>query len=256
MHAEEGRPASREITIAAVSHESRIRDVEGNLRRIERWAREAAAAGADLVLFPEVAISGWWASREIRPYAEPLDGPSIRRLTALARELDVLIVVGMTERDGDGAYITQVILDGDGVVGTHRKSELSPGEEKYWDDGDDARVFDIRGLRIGIAICYESVHPETCAKLRAHGAEIILAPHANGTNPEELATGRRKYPFERAKENGVWYVACDSTPHDENGGLRPGAAYVINPAGELAALTAPTSAGENMIVYTIRLPSR
>ena len=115
----------------------------------------------------------------------------------------------MTERDGDHAYITQVLLDGHGVIGKHRKSQLAggpDGEGKYWDPGDDANVFAVCGVRMGIAICYESVHPETCAKLRATGAQVILAPYANGTLPEELTNGQRPYPAARARENGVWYV--------------------------------------------------
>lgn len=91
----------------------------------------------------------------------------------------------MTERDGDRAYITHVLLDGGGVIGRHRKSDLASGEEKTWDCGDDADVFDIDGIRVGIAICYESVKPATCAALKAAGARIIPAPHAHGTDPDE-----------------------------------------------------------------------
>ncbi len=239
------------LTVAAVSMESRIRDVEGNLTRIEGWVRRAAAAGADLVLLPETAISGWWASREIRRYAEPLDGPSVRRLIRLAGKLGVVIAVGMTEKNGDRAHIAHVLLDGHGVIGVHRKTELAPGEEKYWDPGDDADVFDVRGVRIGIAICYESVHPRICARLRAAGAEVILAPYANGTDPDELLNGKRPYPYARARENRVWYVACDAPAHDEQGRPRRGAAYVIDPTGRLAAVTAHNAVGENMVVYPL-----
>jgi len=244
------RPRDR-LTVAAVSVESRIRQIDRNLDRIERWARRAAAAGADLVLFPETAITAWWSSREVRACAEPIDGPSIRRLIGLADELGIIMAVGMTERDGDKVYITHVLLDGSGVIGRHRKSDLAPGEEKTWDPGHDANVFDVKGARIGIAICYESVHPPTCAKLKANGAEIILAPYANGTDPDELLTGKRPYTYARATENRVWYVACDATPHNEDGTLRRGAAYVISPDGQLVALTAPDAAGENMVVYAI-----
>lgn len=252
-----GSPISapvRSITIAAVSCESRIRDTEGNLKRIEHWARKAAAAGADLALFPEMAISAWWASREIRADAEPVDGPSIRRLVRLAKELNITIAVGMTERDGKNVHITHVLLHGDGVIGTHRKSSLAPGEEKTWDPGNDANVFTVKGVRIGIAICFESVHPPTCAKLKARGAEVILAPYANGTDPAELLTGKRPYTYARAKENGVWYVACDATPKGEDGKLRRGAAYVIDPTGRLVAITGERETGETMVVYRIALP--
>lgn len=250
------QPASRpvrKLTVAAISCESRIRQIDYNLSRIEYWARQAAAAKADLALFPETAISGWWSSREIRPYAEPIDGPSITRLKKLAGELGIILAVGMTERDGNKAHITHVVLDGNGVIGTHRKSSLAAGEEKTWDPGDDANVFEINGIRMGIAICFESVHPPTCARLKANGAEIILAPYANGTDPTELLTGKRPYTYARARENRVWYVACDAPPHDEKRNLKPGAAYVIDPQGTLVAITPPQATGEVMVVYTIEL---
>jgi predicted amidohydrolase len=246
------RPA-RSLTVAAVSCESRPRDVEPNLSRIECWARRAAAAGADLALFPETAISGWWASREIRPYAEPFDGPSVQRLANLAKELGIVLAVGMSERAGDKVHITQAVIDGSGVIAYHRKTSLAPGEEKFWDPGNDANVFELKGVRIGIAICYASVQPPTCNKLRAGGAEVILAPYANGTDPDELLNGKRPYTYARAKENGVWYVACDATPHDEKKNLKRGAAYIISPQGELVAITPPDARDETMVVHTIRL---
>jgi predicted amidohydrolase len=245
-----------ELVVAAVSCESKVRDTEHNLSRIEHWARAAAAAGAELVLFPEAGISAWWQSREVRTLAEPINGPSIKRLIKLAGELGVVLAVGMTEKDGRNAYITHVLLDGEGVIGRHRKSSLAGGangEGRTWEAGNDANVFDIAGVKIGVAICFESVHPETCRKLKANGAEIILAPYANGTQPEELLNDKRPYTYARARENGVWYVACDATPHNQDRSLRRGAAYVISPEGQLVALTAPDATDENMVVYAIPL---
>jgi predicted amidohydrolase len=239
------------LIVAAVSSESRIRNVEFNVSRIEHWARKAAEAGAELVLFPEAGISCWWQSREVRALAEPLDGPSIQRLIRLADELDVVLAVGMTEKNGDQAHITHVVLDGDGVIGYHRKTRVAPGEERTWDPGNDANVFEVQGVRIGIAICYESVHPETCRELKAGGAQLILAPYANGTDPNELLIGKRRYTYARAVENHVWYVACDATPHNEDRSLRPGAAYIISPEGELVALSPLDGDGEAMVVYPI-----
>lgn len=245
-------PGPQRLVVAAVSMESELRQPERNLDKVEAWARKAAAAGAQLVLFPETTLSGWWASREIRAFGEPVDGPSIQRLVQLARELQVTIGVGMTEREGDRAYITHVLLDGRGIIGRHRKSELPSGEEKIWDCGNDKNVFEVNGICVGIAICYESVKPATCAALKAAGARIILAPYANATDPAELLDGRRTYPAARARENGVWYVACDEPARDD-AGLHRGAVYVINPAGEVVAITSDRETGENMLVYEIKL---
>lgn len=232
--------------------ESHLRQPERNLAKVQTWARRAAEAGADLVLFPEATLSGWWSSREVRAFAEPIDGPSLRRLARLAGKLDLVIAVGLTEQAGDCAYLTHVLLDGNGVIGRHRKKELASGEEKTWDPGDDVNVFEVRGVPVGIAICYESVHPRVCAELARGGARIILAPYANGTDPDELLDGRRKYPAARARENGVWYVACDA-PARRDDTLRRGAAYVIDPAGEVVTITPPDETGETMVVYRIEL---
>lgn len=254
----------RSIRIAAISVEQKHAEIERNLQRIEAWARKAAEEGAELALFPEAAISGWWQSREIRKYGEPVDGPSIRRLIKLAGELDIAMAVGMTEVDGDKAYITHVLLDGDGVIGTHRKSALAGGENgetAVWDQGNDANVFVYKGIRFGIAICFESVEPETCRKLKANGAEIILAPYANGTAPQQMTNielgrenGKRVYAYDRAKENRVWYVGCDAAPHNRDGDLTAGAAYFISPTGRLVKLSEPDNPGENMVLHTIELP--
>jgi predicted amidohydrolase len=75
--------APRQLIVAAVSMESHLHHPEQNLSAIEAWSRRAADAGAELALFPETALSGWWASREIRVYGEPVDGPSVHRLIAL-----------------------------------------------------------------------------------------------------------------------------------------------------------------------------
>lgn len=252
-----GCAGPRPITVAAVSCESRIQAKEHNLTRIEHWARRAAGSGADLVLFPECAVHGWWQSRESRRHTEPVDGPSIHRLVGLAGELDLVLAVGMTERDGDKVYISHVVLDGEGVIGTHRKSSLAggkQGEAAVWDRGNDAHVFQVHGHTIGIAICFESVHPGTCRALTSRGARIILAPYANGTDPAEIIDPERKsrrWIWKRVQENHVWYVACDATPHNEDGSLRPGAAFVIDPDGELVACTPPDVPGEAMVVVTI-----
>lgn len=250
--------ATREpLVVAAVSCESRIRETDFNLSRIEHWARRAAEAGADLALFPECAIHGWWQSRENRRFAEPADGPSVQRLIKLAGELDIVIAVGMTELDGEASYITQVLLDGKGMIGKHRKTSLAGGENgerRAWHQGNDTNVFNIKGYTLGIAICFESVHPETCAALKAKGAEIILAPYGNGTSPNEITDPerkQRKWIWERVKENGAWYVACDYTPHSKDGGLAPGAAYVISPDCTLVACTPGDRPGEAMVVYSI-----
>jgi len=248
---------SDSIVIAAVSCETRIRDTAHNLERIALWSEQAAARGADLVLFPECTIQGWWQSRENRKFAEQLDGDSVEKVMKIARKNGIVIAVGMTEKSGEKYFLTHVLVSPKGILGVHRKSSLaggSNGEGSIWNVGNDANVFEINGFDIGIAICFESVHPETCSKLKTNGAEIILAPYANGTLPGEIldpAREKRKWIWDRVRENRVWYVACDATPHDKQGKLLPGAAFVISPDGELVACTPEDVPGEAMVVVRI-----
>lgn len=273
-------PSRDTLVVAAVTCEIKIRDTQHNLRQIAHWAEKAAAADADLVLFPECSIHGWWQSRENRRDAETLDGESLAKVRQIAKRHDLILAVGMTERrpadeakdDGKDVaddntksgkpratyHLTHVLVGPDGVIGYHRKSALAGGprgEGAVWDAGNDANVFDVAGMRVGVAICFESVHPETCRKLKAAGAELILAPYANGTRPSEILDPQHKqrpWIWDRVRENQVWYIACDATPHDKHGGLESGAAFAIDPTGKLVACTAADNAGEAMIV--VRVP--
>ena len=86
------------------------------------------------------------------------------------------------------------------------------------------------------------------------GAKIILAPYANATDPGEITDPERKkrrWIWERVKENQVWYVACDAPPRGEDGRLRPGAAFVIDPDGRLVACTPSDRPGEALVVHAI-----
>jgi (R)-amidase len=245
------------IVIAAVSCETRIRNTAYNLERIAFWSKRAAAEGADLVLFPECTVNGWWQSRENRRFAERLDGGSIGCVKKIARKHGIIIAVGMTEKSGDKYFLTHALVGPEGILGVHRKSSLaggSSGEASVWDVGNDANVFEINGFNLGIAICYESVHPETCRKLKAAGAEVILAPYSNGTLPGEILDPKRekrKWIWDRVRENRLWYVACDATPHDKRGNLLPGAAFIISPDRELVACTPKDVPGEAMVVARI-----
>lgn len=250
------------LVVAAVSCEAKIRNTKHNLERIAYWSKQAADRGADLVLFPECTIHGWWQSRENRNYAETIDGESIAAVTEIARKHRLRIAVGLTEERDGRYYLSHAIVGPQGVIGVHRKSSLAGGENgeaKVWDRGNDANVFDVGSFKVGIAICFESVHAETCRKLNAGGAEVILAPYSNGTLPEEILDPQhtqRKWIWERVRENRVWYIACDATPHGKEGDLLPGAAFAIDPDGKLVACTPKDTPGEAMIVVRVRKPAK
>lgn len=250
----EEKDENSKLKIAGVSCIIKPGKVDHNLAQIEKWTKRAAAEGADLVLFNETSVTGYWMSSEVRALAEPRNGRIVQELTRFAKENDIVICAGMVEKAANKAHNTQVVVGPQGLLGFHRKSSFPSGEEKWHDIGRDANVFTVHGVRMGIAICFESVAPDTCRKLVRKGAKIILAPYMNGVTAEEIFGGKRPYFQERARENGVWYIACDQCgQYDEKEGklTRAGAVCFVNPQGDIVAVTSLDETGEHMIIHEV-----
>jgi len=244
------------ITVAAVSCLIRPGDPEANLRQIGRWSGIAARQGADIVLFNETSATGYWMDPRIRSLAEPLDGPIVKRIESLARRNRIVIAAGLAEAADGRQYNTHVLVGPEGVLGFHRKSSFPEGEDKFFDLGSDYNAIQVRGSAIGIAICYESVHPETCRRLAENGARLILAPYHNAVTAAEIMEGKRSYFSLRARENRVWYVACDQcslSNGDGTGSLVPGAVCFVSPEGDIVAVTSLEETGEHIIVRELDL---
>ncbi len=245
------------IKIAAVSCLMRPGNPEFNLTQIAKWTKAAADEDADLVLFNETSATGYWMDERIRALAEPLDGPTVRQLVRLANAADIVIAAGIIEAAGDKQHNTHVLAGPQRLMGYHRKSSFPDGEEQFFDLGTDYNVIDVNGLAIGIAICFESVHPETCRKLAENGARVILAPYHNAVSATEIHAGKRPYFNLRARENGVWYVACDqcNLDHERNdGSINPGAVCFVDPTDKIVATTSTDETGEHMIVRDLEIP--
>jgi len=152
------------LKVAAVQMEPRLLDKERNLARCLEFARTAAAEGARLIVLPECALTGYvfHSLEEALPVCEAVPGPSTERIAGLCRDLDVHIVVGLLETDGDKHYNTAVLLGPEGIAGRYRKIHLPYlGIDRFLDHGDSApAVFDTAIARIGIGICYDAMFPE------------------------------------------------------------------------------------------------
>lgn len=247
------------LKVAAVSCVVYYRQPGENLKQIAKWTRVAAHEGADIVLFNETCITGYIYSREIRDFAQPLSGPWVGELTKLASENNIVICAGMPEKSFRKVYNTQVLVGPKGLIGFHRKSSLPSGEEQRFDIGHDTNVFVVRGVKVGIAICFESVHSETCRALARKGAQVILAPYSNGVTAREIHERKRLYFQDRARENGVWYVACDESHIDNNSTdakINPGAVCFVSPDGSIVQMTNLNDLGEHMIVHELNIQCR
>ncbi|MBA2565968.1 MAG: hypothetical protein H0V09_11185, partial [Gemmatimonadetes bacterium] len=160
----------------------RLGDVAGNLREIQRMAGEARAAGAQIVLFPELALTGYALQDAVSAVALRADGPELAGIAE--RSADVALVIGFVEEGGDGAFYNSVLVAMNGrVTAIHRKRHLPTyglfDEGRFFKPGTDVCVVELAGWRLGILICEEAWYPRTVDELIAGGAEALLIP-ANG----------------------------------------------------------------------------
>ena len=164
--------------VAAVSMNGFLGEPDRILQAIDGWCERAAAAEVDLVLFPELVIHGH-CTPNTWELAEPVpDGPSVTRLVQIARRHRLTLSAGMSEKERDIVYNTQVLIGPEGYVGKQRKIHLSRDEVFYYKGGREMPVFDIGFCKVGIVICYDNQFPEIARILALRGADLILMPHA------------------------------------------------------------------------------
>lgn len=220
------------LTVAAAQFHGHMGDREYNYAQMERLCREAKAQhGADLVLFPEAALTGYCTGSpgETLAIGEPLGGEYVKKLRALSAELDMDIAFGMIENAGDKSFNTLVLAEPDGNFGYYHKLHLPYlGADRFVERGDTMKVMDTRFGKIGLMICYDVRFPETARVLALSGARLILHPSymSTGTperNPDVLTKAR-------ALENRVFLLYCN-TVGDEGGFTFFGRSQIIDTSG-------------------------
>ena len=112
------------ITVAAVSIKNWIGEQDRVIRNMARWARRASQRYPDLIVFPELGVSGYVHNTVSWDLAEPVPGPSTDRLVRLADEIGTVLCFGVLERDADVVYNTQVLVNGQGIIGKQRKIHM------------------------------------------------------------------------------------------------------------------------------------
>jgi len=259
----------RATRVAAVSMNGFQGEPERVLRAIDSWCAKAVEAKADLVLFPELVIHGHctpntWEVAEAVP-----EGPSVAALCEIAARHGLVISAGMSEKERDLVYNTQVLVGPKGYIGKQRKLHLSRDEVYHYKGGKDINVFDLGFCKVGTVICYDNQFPEIARILALRGADVILMPHAARFKPwadtpeEEAAARRHSHAFVslyalRARENSCFAVLTDQAgragtlasypPDHENQPHHAGVAIIWGPGGEVLASTQQERVIEEMIV--------
>ena len=184
-------------------------DKEANLRRVEPMIREAAAGGAQIVVTTECFLEGYAiADKSIpletyRALGEPIPGGRcFQKLAALAGELDIHLVAGMMEADGDARFNTAVLVGPDGrLVGKYRKQKL--GHESVRNTpGESSLVFDFPHGRVGLMICADRTEQEIVRRFCENGAEFLICPSGGMFGPKT----NDPIVQARSRENGIYIV--------------------------------------------------
>lgn len=191
----------RQVTVAAVQMQCSTR-IEENLEKAERMIRQAAQAGAQIILLPELFEREYFCQQrqyEFYEYALPVQrNPAVQMGQRLAKELDVVLPISFFERDGNVLYNSIACVDAGGeLLGVYRKTHIPDDhfyqEKFYFTPGNSGfRVFQTKYADVGIGICWDQWFPETARCLALAGAELLFYPTAIGSEP---------------------VLACDSMPH-------------------------------------------
>ena len=225
--------------IGIVQMDCVLGDVEANLARIEVQATKAVAQGADLVLFPECATTGYFVAEHVANLAEAIPGPSSERLAALAQRKGVHLVIGMIEADGDTYYDDAVLFAPEGHTHVYRKTHLFGPERSTFAAGDRVVVVDTKLGRLALTVCYDLMFPEFIRTLVLDGAEVVLNATDWITNDWQSGMGWSSDTVGalariRALENGV-YVAMADRAGTEVGWQSLGGSTVASPTGRALA---------------------
>ncbi|GAB4369043.1 MAG: carbon-nitrogen hydrolase family protein [Kiloniellaceae bacterium] len=202
------------MKIALLQMRAAAGDVEANLDTIARAAAEAAG-GAELLIAPELATTGYGAGDAIRDRAEPVDGPQLRRLGDLCSRHGLALVAGFAERAGGTVYNALALLRPGAAPTVYRKTHLYADYERaLFTPGEiRAAVAEYRGLKLGFLICYDVEFAENVRRLAVAGADAVIVPTALPEGPHARFIATRLVPV-RAFENQVFVAYANHAGED------------------------------------------
>lgn len=243
------------MKLAVFQMEAVCGDPESNLRLIETAMAEASGKGADLLLTPELAISGYGAGEALHKIAQPADGAWSDRLKQKAMQTGVSVIAGFPERSGDDVYNSAMFVDAGATASptVYRKSHLYADYEKslFRSLQPETVLVDHKGIKLGLLICYDVEFPENVRRLALAGAEAVLVPTALPES-SHAAFIAKKVIAVRAFENQVFVAYGNHAGCDENF-VYAGLSHIAAPDGETLALAADNKPA---LLFAEFIPSR
>ncbi|HSY81222.1 MAG TPA: carbon-nitrogen hydrolase [Gemmatimonadaceae bacterium] len=230
-------------------------DIATNVRDAQEKIREAASRGAQIICLQELFDAPYFAQAtkaERFDLAEPIPGPTVTSMQALAKSLSVVLIVPIFEREAAGVYRNSAaVIDADGsLLGVYRKLHIPDDpqyyEKYYFTPGDTFRVWPTKRAKVGTLICWDQWFPEGARITSLLGAEILFYPTAIGWHPAEKdAVGQDQLSAwqtiqrSHAIANGVFVAAVNRVGHEPEPGTKGiefwGHSFIADPFGRVIA---------------------
>jgi (R)-amidase len=213
-------------------------DVARNLDVAASGVAEAARAGADVVVLPEMTLTGFPYDR-LEALAEPLDGPGAAAFARMAGDHQVVVVAGLPRRDesGGGVFNTTIAVDPGGeLLAAYDKTHLYDREKTAFTPGASLDgLFSCRGVCFGLLCCFDIELPETARTLALLGARCLLVPSAN---MEPWGLHHRVFARSRALENHLFVAYCNGVGPCA-GATLVGESCIVDPFGRIVCDAGP-----------------
>jgi beta-ureidopropionase len=229
-------------------------DMQKNIARGLSALETAAAAGAELIAYAELAFTHFLpqlpASGNILALAETIPGPTTELFSKKARELGVVVVLNLYEREGENTYDSSPVIDADGsIAGVTRMVHVIEApcfhEKGYYVPGDrGAGVFDTAAGRVGIAICYDRHFPEYMRALALKQPDLVITPQAGAV--DEWPPGVFEAEMQIASFQNGYFCALANRVGAEECLVFAGESFVTDPSGRVIARA---SKGTDEILY-------
>jgi predicted amidohydrolase len=226
-----------QLAIGLVQMQCALGDKEANLDKVDNMLSDLAGR-AHIACLPEMFDVGYdlkALGNSVFELAEVIPGKTTTRLRSLAEKYRLAIVAGIVERDPDviGLYYDTTVLvnrDGD-LIGTYRKTHLYPAEASYFGSGNSLSIFNLDGLSVGVAICFEHAFPQIFTTLALQGARVVFNPSAVPVGFGYLQDLRTRA---RAQDNQI-FVAAVNHVGQEGDVTYCGGSQIADPRGDVVS---------------------
>jgi predicted amidohydrolase len=216
--------------------------LDDGLEKVQRLLSEASSRGAEIVCFPEAYLPGLRGQDfEVMPFDKTQQERALRAVAQWARTYKLATVLGMEKVTEAGRQIASFVIDAHGnIQGCQTKNQLDPTEDQFYVPGNTRRLFEINGVKFGVAICHEGWrYPETVRWAAVRGAKIVFHPQHTGSDRSGTSLtqwGAANGPYYekammmRSRENTIYFGSINYALR-----FQESATSLIAPSGECQA---------------------